>query len=394
MINPSATALGAEPNEIRAIFTYGLSRKAAVGAENVFDLSLGNPSVPTPRCVDEAIARRATESDGLIHGYTESAGSRDAREAFAANLDRRFGTSYTADNIFITSGASSSLAIAFRALLNPGEEVIVFTPYFPEYLTWVAVTGAKCVPVASTEGTFQPDVEAAREAITEKTAMVIVNSPNNPTGVVYAEKSLRALAAMLEEKERELGHPIYLLSDEPYRELVYDGATTPWVPSLYADTVVAYSWSKSMSLPGERIAYVLVPDTMPGWRDVFTAIAGGARATGHICSSALFQSVVSECIDAPVDTASYDANRRLLMEGLDKLGYDYVEPQGAFYLWLKALEDDAAEFCEKAKKYELLMVPSRSFGVEGWVRCGYCCSRETIQGALVALGKLKADYDG
>ena len=392
MINQDVYALGAAPNQIREIFAYGIRRKAEIGADKVFDLSLGNPSVPTPACVDAAIERYGAQSDGLTHGYTESAGLASVRQAMAENLNARFGQSYTGANIYVTSGASSSLAIALRGLVNPGEEVIVNAPYFPEYQTWIFNAGGTCVEVPTRADDFQLDVPAIEAAITEKTAMVIINSPNNPVGAVYSDQNLADLAAALQRGSERVGHPIYLLSDEPYRELYYDGCKPAWVPNVYANTVVAYSWSKSMSLPGERIAYVLVPNTMPGWEEVFLAIAGGGRALGHICASILFQQVVAECIDAPVDKEPYDANRKLLAAGLADIGYTFVKPQGAFYMWIEALEPDANAFCERAKAHELLLVPSDGFGVKGWVRAGYCCGKDVIEGSLPAFKALWEEY--
>ena len=393
MINQDMHALGAAPNKIRETFAYGLERKAEIGEDKVFDLSIGNPSVPSPAIIDETIARLASADDaGVSHAYTPSPGLAEVRAVVADNLNRRFDQNYTAANLYLTSGASSSIAITFKALVNPGEEVIAITPYFPEYRTWTINAGGTCVEVPAREGDFQLDVPAIEAAITDKTAVVIINSPNNPVGSVYTRENLEELAAMLVRKSDEVGHAIYLLSDEPYRELVYDGIELPWVPDLYANTIVAYSWSKSFSLPGERIAYILVPDTMPDWQDVYFAVCGAGRSLGYICASTLFQHVIAECIDAPVDATPYDVNRKIFAEGLEKIGYTFVQPQGAFYMWIEALEPDANAFYERAKAHELLLVPSDGFGTPGWVRAGYCCSEQTIRGALVAFQELWDEY--
>lgn len=392
MINEEMRALGAAPNKIRETFAYGLARKAEIGDDKVFDLSIGNPSVPSPAIVDETIARLANESHGLAHAYTPSPGLAEVRAVVADNLNRRFGQHYTADNLYLTSGASSSIAIILRGMLNPGEEVIVIAPYFPEYKVWTENARGVCVEVPARADDFQLDIPAIEAAITDKTALVIINSPNNPVGSVYTDENLEKLAALLEAKSEEVGHPIYLLSDEPYRELFYDGCKPAWVPDLYPYTFVAYSWSKSMSLPGERIAYILVPDTMPGWKDAYDAICGGGRALGYICAGTLFQHVIAACIDAPVEKEPYDVNRKIFVEGLEKIGYTFVKPQGAFYLWIKALEPDANAFYERAKAHELLLVPSDGFGVKGWVRAGYCCTKETIEGALGAFEELWDEY--
>lgn len=392
MINDEMHALGAAPNKIRETYAYGLKRKEVLGNDKVFDLSIGNPSVPSPAIVDETIVRLARESAGRDHEYTESAGLRSVRETIAANLNERFGQSYTGDNIYITSGASSAIAIILRALLNDGEECIAIAPYFPEYKTWTENAHGVCVEVPARPDDFQLDVPAIEAAITPRTSVVIVNSPNNPVGSVYTDEGLHELAAMLSRKSDEIGHPIYLLSDEPYRELYYDGCVPAWVPDIYDNTLVAYSWSKSMSLPGERIAYILVPDTMPGWRDVFFACSGAGRALGYICAGNLFQKTVAACIDAPVDKAPYDANRKLFSAGLERIGYTFVKPQGAFYMWIQALEEDAGAFCERAKAHELLLVPSDGFGAKGWVRAGYCCDASVIEGALTAFQELWDEY--
>lgn len=392
MINEDMYALGAAPNKIRETYAYGLERKAQIGDDNVFDLSIGNPSVPSPAIIDETIAKMALESKGTMHGYTPSPGLEQVRQAIAENLNKRFGQSYTAANLYLTSGASSSIAITLKGLVQPGEEVITNAPYFTEYKTWTEDAGATLVEVPARTSDFQMDIEALEGAINEKTAVVIINTPNNPVGVVYDDDNLRELATLLTESSRRYGHTIYLLSDEPYRELVYDGLKPAWVPDLYPATIVCYSWSKSFSLPGERIAYILVPSSVPEFDRVYKAICGGGRALGYICAGTLFQHLIARCVDAPVNIKPYDENRKLFMEGLDRIGYTYIKPQGAFYMWIKALEPDATAFYERAKAHELLLVPSDGFGVPGWVRAGYCCSRETIEGALTAFQSLWDEY--
>ncbi len=393
MINEQMRALGAAPNKIRETFAYGLQRKAEIGEDKVFDLSIGNPSVPSPAIVDETIARLAIEGKGTAHGYTPSPGLIEVRNVIAENLNKRFGKEYTGENLYLTSGASSSIAITFKALVQPGEEVITVAPYFMEYKTWTHDAGGEIIEVPARESDFQMDIPAMEAAINEKTAVVIINSPNNPVGSIYSDENIKELASVLTRKSEEYGHPIYLLSDEPYRELYYEETDRPaWVPDLYANTIVAYSWSKSMSLPGERIAYILVPPTVEDWREVYNAIVGGGRMLGYICAGTLFQHTVAACVDAPVDKEPYDINRKIFMKGLEKIGYTFIKPQGAFYMWIKALEDDAGAFCERAKAHELLLVPSDGFGTKGWVRAGYCCSKETIEGALVPFQELWDEY--
>lgn len=392
MINEDMYALGAAPNKIREIFAYGLERKAEIGEDKVFDLSIGNPSVPSPAIVDEAIARFASESKGTMHAYTMSPGLTEARTAIAENLNRRFGQTYTAGNLYLTAGASSAICIAIKTVVLPGEELIAITPYFPEYKTWASNAGALTVEVPARSSDFQLDIDAIEAAITPKTSAIIINTPNNPVGSVYSDENLTALADLLRKKSAEHGRTIYLISDEPYRELVYDGLVPAWVPDLYDATFVCYSWSKSFSLPGERIGYLLVPNTMPDWQHVYTAVCGAGRSLGYICDSILFQKVVAACIDAPVDIEPYDRNRKILMEGLRKIGYNVIEPQGAFYMWIEALEPDAKAFCEICRQHELLLVPSDGFLTQGWARVGYCCSEAVIKGSLEAFQEVYDEY--
>ena len=392
MVNEKMYACGAESSVIREIFSYACQRKEEIGADKVFDFSLGNPSVPAPDAVRESIERSLAElTPAELHGYTPAPGLPAARAAVAASLNRRFDTSYQAKDVFMTVGAAASLSATLHALTIPGEEVIVISPYFPEYRVWIEQAGAVCVEAPAKEFTFRLSVGNVKQAITDKTAAIIVNSPNNPTGAVYSRDVLTRLANLLREVNKGREHPIYLISDEPYRELTY-GAEVPWVPSIYEHTVVCYSYSKSLSLPGERVGWVLVPNTMAEADRVMAAVAGAARCLGFVCAPALFQRVVADCVDEPADVEAYERNRELLANTLGEYGYTLVEPQGAFYLWVRALEPDAQAFCERAKKYELLPVPSDSFGVPGWVRIGYCVDYETIEASLPAWRALAQEY--
>lgn len=391
MVNDTMFARGAESSVIREIFSYGLERKAQIGADRVFDYSLGNPSVPAPAAVRASIERSLQLPSDQLHGYTPAPGLPEVRTAVAESLNRRFGTSYGMGDVFMTVGAAASVSMTIHALTNPGEEVIVIAPYFPEYAVWIEKAGATCVEVLADQGTFQVDAQAVAAAITPRTAAVIIDSPNNPTGAVYTRETLDALAAVLSAANADRDEPIYLISDEPYREIVY-GVEVPWVPSIYDNTVVCYSYSKSLSLPGERVGWVLVPNTCPNASRVMPAIAGAARTLGFVCAPALFQRVVADCVDEPSDVAAYARNREVLTRALSSYGYTYVEPDGAFYLWVKALEDDAEAFCERAKRYELLPVPSNSFGVPGWFRLGYCIDYDVIVNSLPAWKQLADDY--
>lgn len=390
-INEKSYAYGAQKSSIREIAAYGAARKAQIGAENVYDFSLGNPSIPAPDAVRASIERSLTLPPTQLHGYTPAPGLPAAREAVAASLNRRFGTDYAAGDVYLTCGAAASLSITFHATVNAGDEVIVIAPYFPEYRVWIETAGATCVEVMADTKTFQIDVDAVVAAITERTKAVVINSPNNPVGSVYAEQNLRDLATALAAAEERLGTQIYLVADEPYREITY-GAEVPWVPAIYDRTIVCYSYSKSLSLPGERIGWVLVPNTNPDHDKLVLAVAGAGRKLGFVCAPAIFQRVVIDCIDEPSDVEAYAENRRALTEGLSALGYEFVEPQGAFYLWVKALEPDANAFFERAKSFELLPVPSDSFGCPGWVRVGYCVAHETIVNSMPAWKKLAESY--
>lgn len=391
-INEKSYAYGAQKSSIREIAAYGSARKAQIGAENVFDFSLGNPSIPAPESVRASIARALELPPTQLHGYTPAPGLPAAREAVAASLNRRFGTDYAAGDVYLTCGAAASLSITFHATVNAGDEVIVIAPYFPEYRVWIETAGATCVEVMADPETFQIDVPAVAAAINERTKAIVINSPNNPVGSVYAQKNLEDLAVALHDAQKRLGTQVYLISDEPYREIAY-GADVPWVPAIYDRTIVCYSYSKSLSLPGERIGWVLVPSTNPEHDRLVLAVAGAGRKLGFVCAPALFQHVVIDCVDEPTNVEAYAENRRVLTEGLSALGYEYIEPQGAFYLWVKALEPDANAFFERAKALELLPVPSDSFGCPGWVRVGYCVSKETIVNSMPAWKKLAESYE-
>ena len=393
MLNERALQLGKEPSAIRQLYAYGLQRKAVVGDENVYDLSIGNPSIPAPQAVQDRIAHLvATEPPEVLHGYTMAAGLGSVRQVIADNLRERFGIAATADNLYLTAGATAALYISIAAITVPGEEVVLNSPFFPEYRVMIESARCTAVEVPMREADFQLDIEALAQAIGPKTAAVVVNSPNNPVGCVYTQENIEALAALMTAKEEEYGHTIYLISDEPYREITY-GADVPFTANFYRDTIVCYSWAKSLSLPGERIGYVSVSDNMPDCAEVSAAVAGAGRALGYICAPVLFQRVIETCIGEPTNVEAYAHNRELLTRGLDELGYTYIQPDGAFYLWVKALEPDAQAFSDRAKSFDLLIVPSDSFGIGGWVRASYCVSAQCIEGSLAAWKKLKESYE-
>lgn len=394
MINETMYGLGAEPSAIRELFAYGLARKAEIGNDKVFDFSIGNPSVPAPAKVAETMHELADMPPAELHAYSAASGLDSTRQAIANNLNKRFGTNYASDNLYLTMGAAACLSACIRATVDPGDEVIVIAPYFPEYRVWIEAAQGVCVEVPARTDNFQIDIDALSAAITTRTKAVIINSPNNPVGVVYTRETLEGLAALLNKKSDELGAPIFLISDEPYRELAYDGIEVPWVPAIYDNTLVCYSWSKSLSLPGDRIGYVLVPNEMNDANRLKKAVAGAGRSLGYVCAPVFFQRVIEKCVDEPTNTEAYASNRALLTEGLDKLGYHYIAPDGAFYLWVQALEPDAQAFSDKAKRHELLLVPSDSFGVTGWVRVSYCISEDTIRNSMPAFRALKQEYEG
>lgn len=390
-INRTSYDYGSAKSSIREIAAYGAARKAEIGAERVFDFSLGNPSIPAPEAVRASIERNVRLPPTQLHSYTPAAGLPFVRQAVADSLNRRFSTSYQVGDLYLTCGAAASLSITLHAIVNPGDEVIVMAPYFPEYRVWIEASGAHCVEVKADRDSFQIDTEAVAAAITARTKAVLIDSPNNPVGAVYPAQNLVALADVLRGRCRDLGIRIYLVSDEPYREITY-GAEVPWVPALYERAIVCYSYSKSLSLPGERIGWVLVPDTNPDHDDLVPSVAGAGRKLGFVCAPALFQRVLADCVDEPVNVDAYARNREALTRGLSALGYEYVKPQGAFYLWVRSLEPDAEAFFQRAKALELLPVPSDSFGCTGWVRLGYCVSHDTIEGSMGAWGRLREQY--
>lgn len=393
MINEAMFEYGAAPSAIRELFGYGVARKAIIGDDKVFDFSIGNPSVPAPQAVADAIVELSKVPPQQMHAYTAAQGTVECRTAVADNLNRRFGTSYGPNDLYMTLGAAGSLSISIKAVVNPGDDVIVISPFFPEYRVWIQTTGARCVQVPARESDFQVDLQALDAAINERTSAVIINSPNNPVGVVYTRETLEGMAQVLRRRSQEFGHPIFIISDEPYREIAYEGFEVSWVPNIYENTLVCYSWSKSLSLPGERIGYILVPPAVSDAHRVYAAVCGAGRALGFVCSTALFQGVIERCVNCPTNVDAYRHNRELLCDIMDRCGYEYIVPQGAFYLWIKALEPNAQAFSDKAKAHELLLVPSDSFGVAGWVRAGYCVAPEVIEGSADAFAALKRDYE-
>lgn len=391
MIDERMYGLGNAPSAIRELFAYGLKRKAEIGEDKVFDYSIGNPSVPAPQKVADTIEELMKLPPVELHAYSPAAGIPAVRQTIADSIARRYGIPAKAGRVYMTVGAAASIAISLGAVTNAGDEVIVPSPYFPEYKVWIETMGCSIVEVPTQVPSFQLDVEAMGAAINEKTAAVIINSPNNPVGAVYTRENLEALAALLSRKEEEYGHPIYLISDEPYREITY-GAEVPYVPTLYKHTIVCYSYSKSLSLPGERIGYIYVSNLMDNAKEVYTAVSGAGRALGFICTAVLFQRVMEKCVNEPSDVEAYRANRELLTKGLSELGYEYVEPDGAFYLWVRALESDDEAFCEKAKAHELLLVPATCFKSHGWVRISYCVSADVIKRSMPAFKALMEEY--
>jgi aspartate aminotransferase len=393
MVNEKMRGLGACRSVIRELFEYGKKRKAEIGAENVFDFSIGNPSVPSPDVVNETLMGLLRERDAVsLHGYTSAQGDADVRRAIADYVASMHGATVDPNLIYLTVGAAASLTVSLTALLEAGDEVILLAPFFPEYRVFVERTGAVAVPVLCNTKTFQPDLAALRAAITEKTRAIIVNSPNNPTGAVLTRESIEGLASVLEEASAANGAPIYLIADEPYRELVYGGVEVPYLPHFYRNTLVCYSFSKSLSLPGERIGYILVSPQADNAVAVYQAVCGAGRALGFVCAPALFQYMIPAVLGMTSDISIYDRNRRLLYDALTEYGYEAVKPDGAFYLFVKALEEDANAFCERAKQYELLLVPSDSFGCPGYVRISYCVTTEQIQKSLPAFKCLAESY--
>ena len=378
MYNPSAYALGANRSCIRELFEYGRARAAVVGPENVFDFSLGNPSIPAPPEVNEAVRQILADTAPLqVHGYTSAVGDLEARAAISRDLNERYGAETSPEDFFLGCGAAPELTAVFKALAVPGGELLVQAPYFPEYVPFAQEAGLIFRPIPADVPDFQMRLPALEAMLTPATQAVLVNSPNNPSGVVYTRQTLTALAELLERKSLEFGHPIYVISDEPYRELSY-GVEVPFLPLIYPNTVVCYSYSKSLSLPGERIGYIYVPKAAQDSRELYAAIAGAARSLGHVCAPSLWQKVIARCARLRPDLDAYDRNRRKLYEGLTEMGYETARPDGAFYLFVKAPGGDAEAFSEKAKRHDLLVVPGDGFGCPGYFRLCYAVSYDTI----------------
>lgn len=392
MINQKSVQLGSVRSVIRELFEYGKKRKAQIGEDNVFDFSLGNPSVPPPAQVEEALENVLKTRDPVqVHGYTSAQGDASVRSAIAGYISKNYGVPQTADLIYMTCGAAASLAITFNALLNAGDEVITIAPYFPEYKVFCEHAGGVLVPVKGEAGTFQPDIAAVRAAITPRTKAVLINSPNNPSGVVYSEERITQLCKVLKEcKER--GQTIYLIADEPYRELVFGGVKVPYIMNYYDESIVCYSFSKSLSLPGERIGYIAVDPAMHNAGEVYAAVCGAGRALGYVCAPALFQLIIPEVLGLTADISVYERNRDTLSAALESYGFTVVRPDGAFYLFVQSPEPDSDAFAERAKEHELLIVSAKSFGVEGYVRISYCVSPKMIARSLPAFRALALSY--
>ena len=392
MLNETAYTLGSNRSCIRELFEYGRKQAAIVGPENVFDYSLGNPSIPSPPEVNQAIRDILGDTDSLaLHGYTSAVGDLETRKAISDDLNRRYSAQTQPEDFFLGCGAAPELVSVFRALAVPGGEILAIAPYFPEYKPFAEESGLIFRVVPPDLPDFQINLAAVEAMLTPHTQALILNSPNNPSGVVYTRQTLQALAELLEKKAEAFGHPIYLISDEPYRELVYGGVEVPFVPQIYRDTVICYSYSKSLSLPGERIGYVYVSAQAADSKKLYAAIAGAARGCGHVCAPSLWQKVIARCTHLRPDLESYDRNRKALYEGLTSLGYEMAKPDGAFYLFVKAPGGDAAAFSEKAKQKNLLLVPGDDFGCPGYFRVCYCVSFEMIQRSLPVFAQLLQD---
>ena len=394
MISKKMLDLGTKRSVIRDIFEYGNKLAKEIGAENVLDFSLGNPSTPAPREVANTIKYMV---EGLspkdYNSYTSSAGDTDTRLAVAKNLNKRFSTDYTDKNIFITCGASASLNIIFKAIIESDDEIIVNIPYFPEYKVFIEGQGGKPVFVKCSENLCL-DISEIENKINENTKAILINSPNNPSGVIYPKENLSALTELLERKQNEYSHPIFLISDEPYRELVFTDEKPEFLPNLYNNTLVAYSWSKSLSLPGERIGYILVPNKVKNHEDVFAAVGGAARVLGHVCAPSMFQYVVKSCVDVEPNIGVYRTNRNILFKELPEMGYKVANPDGAFYMFIKSPNNDGYDFCERAKKYHMLLVPGEGFGMKEYVRLSFCVETEKIEKSIDIFKKLISEYDG
>lgn len=393
MINEKMMGLGKKRSCIRELFEYSQKRKKEIGAENVYDFSLGNPSIPSPAIVTETLKDLIKETDPvLLHGYTSAQGAAPVRQALSDNIKRRFSFDANPDLMYMTCGAAASLTITLKAIVNEGDEVLLPAPFFPEYRVFAENAGAAVKTVACCDGNFDLDTKAIEKAITKNTRAIIINSPNNPTGAVFSEEAIKRLSEVLTQKNREFGRAIMIIADEPYRELVYGDVFVPYIPNYYDNTVVCYSYSKSLSLPGERIGYIMVSPKAERAGDIYAAVCGAGRSMGYVCAPSMWQLCAARCDGATPDIDSYDRNRQKLYSELTDIGYTVVRPDGAFYLFLKALESDANAFCERAKKYELLLVPSDDFGVTGYCRLAYCVDYKTIENSIPAFKALYEDY--
>lgn len=393
MFNEKMLGLGQKRSVIREIFEYGNKRRAEIGNENVYDFSLGNPSIPAPEAVGETMRSLIENTNATeLHGYTSAQGDFVVRQAIANNINERFSADATPDLLYMTCGAAASLTISLNAILNQGEEVIVLAPFFPEYTVFIEKAGGKCVVVKCREEDFQIDFAALDKAINEKTKAIIINSPNNPSGVVLSRETIEKMAELLNQKQKELGTDIFVLADEPYRELVYGDVEVPYIPNFYDNTVVCYSYSKSLSLPGERIGYIFVSPKAENCKDLYAAVCGAGRALGYVCAPSLLQKTIALCQGVTGDIEAYNKNRELLYNSLTEYGYTAAKPDGAFYLFVKSPEDDASAFCEKAKQEEILIVPGDDFGFKGYVRISYCVAYDTIKNSLPGFKRLIEQY--
>ena len=393
MYTESLVKFGKVRSEIRDLFEYGMKRKAEIGEENVYDFSIGNPSVPAPQCVSDAIKELVDTSDSIsLHGYTSAQGDAMVRKTMADHLNKKYGAKVSADNIYMTCGAAAALSIVMNACMQPGDECLVIKPYFPEYGVYIERSGAKVVEVDPEEKTLQIDIENVDKAINEKTKAIVINSPNNPSGVVYKKDKIVALCELLKKKEEEYGHPIFIITDEPYRELIYDDIELPYLINYYDNTFSCYSFSKALSMPGERIGYVVVSPNIANYEDAYAAVCGSGRALGYVCAPSLWQKVVAKCVDATADISIYKKNRDLFYNSLTEMGFECVYPDGAFYLFVKAMEEDSRAFSDKCKEHEILVVPADSFGMPGYVRVSYCVETKQIEDALPAFKALAEEY--
>ena len=393
MYTESLVKFGKVRSEIRDLFEYGMKRKAEIGEENVYDFSIGNPSVPTPQCVNDAIKELVDTSDSIsLHGYTSAQGDAMVRKTVADHLNKKYGAKVSADNIYMTCGAAAALSIVMNACMQPGDECLVIKPYFPEYGVYIERSGAKVVEVDPEDKTLQIDIDNVETAINENTKAIVINSPNNPSGVVYKKDKIEALCELLKKKEEEYGHPIFIITDEPYRELIYDDIELPYLINYYDNTFSCYSFSKALSMPGERIGYVVVSPKIANYEDAYAAVCGSGRALGYVCAPSLWQKVVAKCVDATSDISIYKKNRDLFYNSLTEMGFECVYPDGAFYLFVKAMEEDSRAFSDKCKEHEILVVPADSFGMPGYVRVSYCVETKQIEDALPAFKALAEEY--